>query len=629
MAIERDNKLLDGAGLEQYTELLKGKFDEVAGDITEITNIVNGITNTTIPGLEEDISDAQGDINDIITGLTTIIEEVWGDAAGTEPSRIDDLESAVDGITSIIGDVTTPLDETFKVIQTAATLNAPAGEYISGITQDIQGVVGITTLALPTVADASDTTPGVVQMATGATTSTVYSKEQVDEAARLLTQDILSSVNEDFKQKQVAYNSGVTTNLTFIDYIYQDEQGVITTTMATVTIADATDSAAGLVTMAGGATTSVVYDVDQVDSLIEGINNNIDGITTTISGIQDDITGLTGTYKQLQSAATLSVSAGEYIVGVDQTEQGVVSISTATFPVASTIPGMVTVVGVTTATTHPISEVYNRDKIDELLADIESGGSATYKTRQNAVELTITSGNYISYLYQNENGVITATTSTLPTASTTSQGLVTLASGATTSTVYDKDQIDDLISGITTNVGDLDDRLDDLEGSVQGTGAKRLQAAVSSPAAGSTPAIEFIDTISQNANGDISVTKQAVRTAAANVSGIVSLATGASTSVVYTADQVDDAINAAIGSFITAQVVAADQQGYPDVQTPEENVVYLVPNGTSSEPNYYIEYMWIDGNPTGSWEVVGNTELAIETLSNNEVISIFNGVFNS
>lgn len=408
MAIERDNKILNGAGLQQYTELLAGKFNAIT---TSIADLINGATvivtlkdaedaindlNTGLDNVEGRLDDAEQAIvgqGDIIEGLTTTVDglttTVNGLTTTTIPAiegDIDDLQDAIDGITTtisgisttvdnlsdVIGDITTPLDETFKALQTAATLNAPAGEYISGITQDAQGIVGITTLALPTIPTASSTTPGLV-----------------------------------------------------------------------------------------------------------------------------------------------------------------------------------TVVGVTNPT-GTAYEVYSKEKLDELLDDVIGGD----------------------------------------------------------------------LSGI-------DGRLSDLEGNTVGTGAKRLQAAVSSPTAGSTPAIEFIDTISQNANGDITVTKQAVRTAAANVSGIVSLAAGATTSVVYDADQVDDAIAEAVASVFKAEVATADQDGYPDVQTPVENTIYLVPNGTGTEPNYYIEYMWMDGDPTGKWEVVGNTDLAIEPLSNNEVTAIFNGVFNS
>ena len=54
---------------------------------------------------------------------------------------------------------------------------------------------------------------------------------------------------------------------------------------------------------------------------------------------------------------------------------------------------------------------------------------------------------------------------------------------------------------------------------------KTQQTAVSSPSTGSsTTAYEFIATVSQNANGEISATKEAVRNASASQSGLMSAA---------------------------------------------------------------------------------------------------------
>lgn len=399
MPIATNNKLLDGAGLRTYTELLKGKFDSANTNINNLYNEVYG----TIP----------------------VSTEV--------PSRIDDLEDAVAGLTTSIDSITTTLGNK-KNTQEAKNLAAESGKYISGIQQDAQGVISITTTALPTIPvipSASSSTPGLVQMASG-------------------------------------------------------------------------------------ATTNVVYDQDQIDNLF-------DGITTTISGLD-------GTYKALQSAVTITAPAGSYISQIEQNAQGVVNAVTATFPLAS---------------------------------------SAT-------------------------------------------PGMVTLASGCTTTEVYDtvkvQELIDDVISG-------------DISGSY-----KPVQIAVSNPTASGT-SYSFISTISQNENGVITPTAATLPQASASAEGIVQMATGATTHVVMDATQVQAAIDQAVASFVTASVVGADSQGLPDVASPEENVIYLVPNGSGTNPNYYIEYMWFDGDPEGHWEVVGNTELTIETLSNNEIKSIFNTVF--
>ncbi len=53
---------------------------------------------------------------------------------------------------------------------------------------------------------------------------------------------------------------------------------------------------------------------------------------------------------------------------------------------------------------------------------------------------------------------------------------------------------------------------------------KTQQTAVTDPTAGSAPAVEFIATIAQDANGEITATKQAVRDASASASGLMSSA---------------------------------------------------------------------------------------------------------
>ena len=285
--------------------------------------------------------------------------------------------------------------------------------------------------------------------------------------------------------------------------------------------------------------------------------------------------------------------------------------------------------GITTTTIPGI-----QDKITALTTSL----TTTYKTLQEAAELTAPAGEYISGINQTVQGVVSITTTALPVvpdASASTPGIVQMATGATTSVVYDKEQIDSMISGSSSDIGGLATRVDAVEdavealnGSAEGTGAKKIQAAVTSPAVGSTPAIEFIDTISQNTNGDITATKQAVRNASAGVTGIVQMATGATTNTVMDAAQVEAAIGEAVASVFKPEVVAADAQGLPNVASPEENVIYLVPNGSETTPNYYIEYMWINGESEGHWEVVGNTELTIETLNTDEVTDIFNAAWN-
>ena len=71
--------------------------------------------------------------------------------------------------------------------------------------------------------------------------------------------------------------------------------------------------------------------------------------------------------------------------------------------------------------------------------------------------------------------------------------------------------------------------------------------------------------------------------------------------------------------------------------TGEKGVIYLVPNSGAS-PNSYDEYIWLDGDPTGSFEKIGTTDIDLSgyvqssemhALTNAEIDTIFNQVFGS
>ena len=186
------------------------------------------------------------------------------------------------------------------------------------------------------------------------------------------------------------------------------------------------------------------------------------------------------------------------------------------------------------------------------------------------------------------------------------------------------DNLEDAVNGITTTtIPGIQDQITALTTSLTTT-YKVLQTATTITA----PAGSYINSLSQDDQGVITGTTLTFPTASTTTQGMVTMATGATTAVIYDADQVDDKIAEAVASVFKPEVVAADADGLPDVASPEENVIYLVPNGSGTTPNYYIEYMWVDGEPEGHWEVVGNTELTIETLSDDEIERIFNDNFN-
>lgn len=366
---------------------------------------------------------------------------------------------------------------------------------------------------------------------------------------------------------------------------------------------------------------------EKINTITTSISGNITNAITTIVGDASENGNTLGKLEDRIETLDSEQNADEAAIAT--LIQEVYGNAEGTDP--SRIDSLETAVNGITTTTIP--------GIQDQITALTTSLTTTYKTLQEAAELTAPAGEYISGINQTVQGVVSITTTALPVvpdASASTPGIVQMATGATTFVVYDKEQIDSMISGSSSDIGGLatrvsaaEDAIDALNGSVEGTGAKKIQAAVTSPTVGSTPAIEFIDTISQNANGDITATKQAVRNAAAGVTGVVQMASGATTNIAYDSKQVDDKIAEAVASVFKPEVVAADAQGLPDVDSPEENVIYLVPNGSETIPNYYIEYMWIDEDPEGHWEVVGNTELTIETLNTDEVTQIFNEAWNT
>lgn len=139
----------------------------------------------------------------------------------------------------------------------------------------------------------------------------------------------------------------------------------------------------------------------------------------------------------------------------------------------------------------------------------------------------------LATLSQNANGDITYTMQVIQDASASQHGLMTAA-------MYTK--LNDLPAngGLTTTLGTKADKVSNaIEGNFAGLDAngnltdsghkhsdyKTQQAVVADPTAGSaTDTYQFIATISQDANGEISATKQAVRTVSSSQSGLMTAA---------------------------------------------------------------------------------------------------------
>lgn len=363
---------------------------------------------------------------------------------------------------------------------------------------------------------------------------------------------------------------------------------------ATTTLGELSETVAGL--------TPIVDVVDGLTTTVDNIEDQIDGITTTIEG-------LGSTYKALQTAQTITVASGSFISGLEQDEQGVVTASTSSFPIAATDTfGMVKMSassGVTTTTVYDapyidgIVEAVN-EAIDGVTTTIEGLGSS-YKALQTATAFTAPVGSYISEISQDAQGVVTAATTSLPSvdaAAPGTAGIVEMFSGATNNLVYSKSQVDGLLAGVSGDVSGLT------------TTYKQLQTAVTNPvASGST--LTFISSISQDTQGVISPAAMTIPTAASGSLGVVQLASGATTATVYDKAQVD--------SMVAASFVASITNSIPNVADADDNTIYFIANGATTGLNIYDEYLKVNG----AMEKIGTTELQLDYLSENDVETIW------
>lgn len=92
------------------------------------------------------------------------------------------------------------------------------------------------------------------------------------------------------------------------------------------------------------------------------------------------------------------------------------------------------------------------------------------------------------------------------------------------------------------------------------------------------------------------------------------------------ATQVAAAINSAIAGLTTFHFEVVDTLPGTDIDT---NAIYLVPKTTPETDNIFEEWAYVktDSNPdVYRWEHLGDTQLAIETLSNTEIQTIWDSV---
>lgn len=100
-----------------------------------------------------------------------------------------------------------------------------------------------------------------------------------------------------------------------------------------------------------------------------------------------------------------------------------------------------------------------------------------------------------------------------------------------------------------------------------------------------------------------------------------------------TASDVSTAISTALADITSLEFEIV--QALP--ATGEKGIIYLLAN-SGTAPNIYDEYIWIDGDPSGSFEKIGTTDIDLSgyvqasemhALTNSEIDTIFNQVFGS
>lgn len=405
--------------------------------------------------------------------------------------------------------------------------------------------------------------------------ATVYTKDKVDTlvtgAGSVVTEDGVATitVNGDsaavytkdtadltFKAKQTAVTDPTAngTATAFIATASQDANGNITVTKKTVT--SASTSTAGIVQLSSAT--------DSTDENKAATPKAVKAAYDLANGKQDPETTLSG---YGITDATVTAGTGDN-AGKDTVTLGANSTT-----------------------------VYNASKMDTLLSG--------KKNTQTAVTDPTASGtgiDYIATITQNAQGVITATKSTVRSASTSQTGVVQLSS-ATDSTsettaatpkavklAYDlangKQDPATTIAGYgitdaytkTETDSNITSATNALATAVAGA-YKPKQTAVADPTAHTTTkATSFIDTISQDADGVISVTKKSITAASTTTAGIVQLnntTTSTSTSLAATANAVKLAKDAADAKVPLANVKVHNAEGSSSAAVTSSTVVEL------------------------------------------------------
>ena len=251
-------------------------------------------------------------------------------------------------------------------------------------------------------------------------------------------------------------------------------------------------------------------------SLIDALNYS----SPTASGTSTSFITSVSQSKGLITASKSNLpTASTSVVGIVKLNDAVNSTSTTTAATANAIKKVQD--SVNTEVTNRTTAVSNvQSALTTEIADRKSAITTEVTNRNTAISTAINAlnktsvgadGSYIKTISESK-GIITATKQTFDTTiSSDSTDNNTPTSKAV------KDYVDSEISNLNTDLTTA------INGKQASGNYKTTQTAVSSPAA-SGNATAFIDTISQNANGVITVTKKNVPSATQSVAGLMSAA---------------------------------------------------------------------------------------------------------
>lgn len=285
------------------------------------------------------------------------------------------------------------------------------------------------------------------------------------------------------------------------------------------------------------------------------------------SGSVSDNDGKLATHAQVKAAIDIAVSSGSVY-------RGQCTVATINSWTASNLNNGDRVIASDsgTVTLGNIPVVAGQELVFFKSGDVAEWQSSagTYKLRQTAKSSPASSGtglDFLTTITQNENGEITATKSSVAIATTSTNGLMTSAMvtklngisdsadavtasstngyiniNGTSTKVYThpttsavtaaavkvgKDSSGHVVLGSALGISDIASLQDTLDAKQDAGNYKTVQSAVASPSASGTTT-SFIDTISQNTNGVITVTKKTVVSASTTAKGTVQLSSTAS-----------------------------------------------------------------------------------------------------